>query len=126
MSVAVQRMCAWSGVAMMVVFGAGLFVGGVFPPLAPNASLAEVQGFHEDDPTRLRAGLLVALYGVALRGPAFAIVTLQLQRIAGVGPVLARVQSMAATAAWVFLVLPCSSSRRQPSGPVAISRRSKR
>jgi hypothetical protein len=33
-------------------------------------------------------------------------VTLQLQRIAGAGPVLARVQSMAATAAWVFLVLP--------------------
>jgi hypothetical protein len=101
-----QLVCAWSGTAMIVLAGIGLFGSGLFPPMSPQATPQQVAHFYGDDTTLLRVGLVFAFAAFGLCGPFLAEITTQLRRIQNISPVLARTQSMSSAVGWVFLAMP--------------------
>jgi hypothetical protein len=101
-----QLVCAWSGTAMIVLAGIGLFGSGLFPPMSPQATPQQVAHFYGDDTALLRAGLVLAFAAFGLCGLFLAEITTQLRRIPNISPVLARAQSMSSAVGWVFLAMP--------------------
>lgn len=101
-----QLVCAWSGTAMIVLLGIGLFGSGLFPPMSPRNTPVQVAHFYGEHTGRLRAGLVLAFAGCALWGPFLSAITTQLRRIRNISSVLARTQAMASTLGWVFLAMP--------------------
>ena len=114
-----QLVCAWCGVAMMVLLSIALFGNGILPPISPADSSQEVADFYKDDTDLIRAGLLVAFFAFGLWGPFMAAIGAQLERIPDISPVLVKTQQLAAGAAWIFLLLPAliySAAAFRPDG----------
>jgi NADH:ubiquinone oxidoreductase subunit 6 (subunit J) len=76
-----QRWCIWSGLALLVFFGAGFLTAGFIPPPAPGQSAEQVARTYLDDQGRIRAGMVIVLVGAAFLLPWVAVISLQLQRI---------------------------------------------
>jgi hypothetical protein len=107
LSLRVQRLCAWSGVATVVVTFAGWLIAGVLPlPLGPSDAASEVVAFYAGHQTRLLIGLVVATLGIALVMPLFAVVAVHMLRIEGRFPVLTFLQLIAGAATTVLLLMP--------------------
>lgn len=84
MNASVQRLFAWSGLVMLVVFLVGFWlVAGYVPPSAPNDSVSEILDFYRGDTGLIRLGLWMTMLAAALCGTFFVALSVQLRRIEG-------------------------------------------
>jgi hypothetical protein len=87
MSTATQRLCVWSGVVLLVLFGAGLLIAGFIPPPAPGLNADEIARLYLDNHTRIQIGMVVLLVGTTFWMPWQVVLTLQIRRMElGFGP----------------------------------------
>jgi hypothetical protein len=68
---------------MMVCLFAGFIIAGFLPPPSPHDSAAQIATLFRDHTTRIRIGLVVAMFGAALLGPWVGVTTVQLKRAEG-------------------------------------------
>lgn len=93
MNQSVRRVCALSGVGVVVLFFLGFWaVAGFIPPPAPTSSADVVAALFREHHDRIRVGLLIATVAAALLVPWSAEMALQLRRIEGARPVLSLTQ----------------------------------
>lgn len=84
MSIGMQRVFAWSGIVMMVLFLIGFWpVAGYVPPSHPRDSVQEILTFYRDDTDLIRLGLWMTTYAAALCVTFFVVISVQLRRIEG-------------------------------------------
>jgi hypothetical protein len=82
-----QRLCVWSGVTLLVLFGAGLLIAGFVPPPAPGMNAEEIARLYLDNHARIQAGMVVLLIGTTFWMPWQVVLTLQIRRMElGFGP----------------------------------------
>lgn len=87
MNTAMQRLCVWSGVTLLVLFGAGLLIAGFVPPPAPGMNAEEIARLYLDNHVRIQAGVVVLLIGTTFWMPWQVVLTLQIRRMElGFGP----------------------------------------
>ena len=93
MNQSARRVCALSGVAVVVLFFVGFAaVAGFIPPPAPTSGAEAVAALFREHHDRIRVGLLIATFASALLVPWSAEMALQLRRIEGARPVLSLTQ----------------------------------
>ncbi|KAA1421860.1 hypothetical protein F0U44_06215 [Nocardioides humilatus] len=84
MEARVQRVLIWSGPLMMAMWiGAFLIIAGFLPPSDPQASAQAIADMYTDNPTAIRLGLVISMFGSALLVPFGVAVSGQLKRING-------------------------------------------
>lgn len=82
MSVTGQRLCAWSGIACIVVFFLGFWViAGFIPPPSPEMSGADLIRLFDEHETRIRVGMIVSIFAAVLLGSWAAAFTVQMHRM---------------------------------------------
>src|SRR5271170_135342 len=92
MNLTAQRVCVWAGPVMLVGWLAAFVFAGFIPPPHPGASAAFIQHKFVVDTFRIRLGLIVTLFAVALLVPFSAAISAQMRRIEGRHQVLAGTQ----------------------------------
>ncbi|HVW43580.1 MAG TPA: hypothetical protein VHC18_19750 [Amycolatopsis sp.] len=84
MNIRAQRICAWCGPLLMVVFFVGFWViAGFIPPPSPAEPAAAVVDRFREHTNSIRFGLLLCFYAGALCVPWAAAISVQLKRIEG-------------------------------------------
>lgn len=79
-----QKLCAWSGMVFLLLFGAGFFgLAGFVPAPSPTLSAFDVQGLYQDNVWGIRAGMALLLLGAGFVAPWVAVITVQMRRIPG-------------------------------------------
>lgn len=102
-----QRICTWGGLVFMVLFSVGWwFLAGLMPPPSPKDSAQEVAEFYGDDTNLIRAGLLVAMFGVAFQFPFFTAIFFQMKRIEGPVAPMAYIQILTGTVGVFIFFVP--------------------
>lgn len=93
MSASNQRLCAWSGPLLVVVFSLGYWpVAHLIPPPSPDLSADQIARFFADNAMRIRTGLVIGVFGSAMCYPWAAVIAVQLRRIEGRWAVLSLTQ----------------------------------
>jgi hypothetical protein len=84
MNTRVQRICAWCGPLLAVLFFLGFWIIADFiPPPSPNDSAQQVADRFREHANSIRFGLLLTMYAGVLSIPWVAAISLQLKRIEG-------------------------------------------
>lgn len=84
MEARVQRVLAWSGIAMTVIWmGSFLALARFLPPSDPRASATEIVDLYTDHAIQVKLGLVLAMLGSALLVPFGVAISGQLKRIDG-------------------------------------------
>lgn len=107
MELRLQRIGAWCGTVMIVVYGT--FFSGVarlFPPLSPGSSAEEITGFFVDHKLWVRFGVAGSLLALALALPFLAALVLRIRRVEGRFGMLSMTQLFAATVFVPALLFP--------------------
>lgn len=91
---------------MGVLFVAGFFVAGFFPPPSPNLSPDEVAALIDRDRTSIRIGIVICLASCTLLMPFFTAFTIQMLRIERGRPILAYTQLALGALATIEFVIP--------------------
>ncbi len=105
MDARVQRLCVWSGLLFMVLFGAGFALAGFIPPPAPTDSALKIAHLFQDHTTRIRVGLVLVSLAAPLQFTWAAVISVQMKRIEGRFSPLAYTQLMSGgSSALLFLV----------------------
>lgn len=82
-----QRLCVWSGVVLLVLFGGGLLTAGFIPPPSPGLDAEAIARLYAEDHVRIQAGMVALLVGTTFWMPWQVVLTLQLRRMElGFGP----------------------------------------
>ncbi|WP_051341876.1 hypothetical protein [Pseudonocardia spinosispora] len=103
----VQLACAWSGPVMVAAVFLGWILAGILPiPPAANDSAAQIMAFYSDDPSAIRAGLLLATIGMSGGGLLSAVVAIQMLRMEGRAPILTFIQLITGAVTWILLIVP--------------------
>lgn len=90
MNLTANKVCAWSGVVFVVMLLVGFWViAGFIPPHSPQNNAGQIAAIFHADPNRIRAGLIVTIFGSALIVPWAASISIQMRRIEGPQAVLA-------------------------------------
>jgi hypothetical protein len=77
-----QRLCAWSGIACVVVFLVGFGpIAGFIPPPAPTLTGEQLAQLFTEDAARIRLGMIVSLFAAALLASWSAVITVQMKRM---------------------------------------------
>ncbi|HEY1968414.1 MAG TPA: hypothetical protein VGH89_10735 [Pseudonocardia sp.] len=85
-----QRLCAYSGIACIVVFLLGFWViAGFIPPPSPRLTGPELVTLFQSHATRIRIGMMVSLFAAALLASWAAVITVQMRRMEGGSSALA-------------------------------------
>lgn len=106
MKAAVQRAMAWTGPAMLVLWvGAFIFLAEFIPPPDPEDTATEVLARFAGDTDGIRIGLLITMYASALLVPFAAVISAQMKRIDGAGP-LAQTQVVSAGLLSLEFIIP--------------------
>jgi hypothetical protein len=92
MQTTTMKLCAWSGVAAIVLVAIGFLLAGFIPPPLPSDSAAQTAQMYRAHATGIRFGMIIVMYGSTLLMPFAAIITIQMRRIEGRHPVLALTQ----------------------------------
>jgi hypothetical protein len=106
LSTRVQIISAVSVPVGTILVFIGLRMGGYFPPPHANMTAQQIAAFYRHNTNVIRFGLMLASVGFAMWAPLTAAITHQLLRIRPRQNVLAYTQLSAASAGFVFLVLP--------------------
>lgn len=94
---AIQRVAAWSGVVMLVLFGiAFMAIGKLVPPLSPTSSASEIVDFLVSNKVRVRVGIALTLLAACVAFPFLAVIVLRVRRVEGRWGVLSLTQLLAA------------------------------
>ena len=93
---------AWCGLAFMASFLIGwATLGGFLPPTSPTATAADLAAFYQQNPVRMRIGLMISEWGLTFLIPFSAVLTVQMARIEGRFPVW----SIAHITAWAGTII---------------------
>jgi hypothetical protein len=88
-----QRVCAWSGPLLVVLFGVGLVViAGYIPPPSPAASAQDIASWYQHHTTAIRIGVLIEVIAVSLTAPWGASIAIWTRRSESAFPVLTYTQ----------------------------------
>lgn len=98
---------AWCAVAyiLMLLLGWGL-VAGFVPPLRPDASRADVVALYMSDHTRIRAGMVVILFGALVFIPFGAVLTKLMTEVEGRAGVLTYTMLLGAAGNMILTFYP--------------------
>ena len=89
----ILKMCAWSGVAAIVVMGLGFaLIAGFIPPPPPGDSAAQTAKLFIEHANAIRIGMIISMVASALLMPFAVSITLQMRRIEGAHSALAFIQ----------------------------------
>ena len=106
MKAGVQRAMIWTGPVMLVLWvGAFIFLAEFIPPPDPEDSAAEVLARYAGDTDAIRIGLVITMYASALLVPFAAVISAQMRRIEGAGP-LASTQIVSAGLLSLEFIIP--------------------
>lgn len=84
MDIRAQRVCAWSGIACVVIFLMGFgIVAGFIPPPAPSYNAHTIGDLYRSHQVRILLGMVISMFGAAFTGPWVVAMTMQLKRIEG-------------------------------------------
>lgn len=107
MNSSIQRMCAWGGVAMTVLWVGGFWVFcGFVPPPSPSASAAQIAEIFNPHLNSIRFGLLLCMIGSALLAPFCSVITVQLKRIEGARATLSYAQLVLGACLILEFIIP--------------------
>ncbi|MGP4053934.1 hypothetical protein ACTWP6_03775 [Mycobacterium sp. 4D054] len=107
MELTLQRLGAWSGSIMILLYGASFSgVAQLFPPLSPAASADEIAAFFVEHKLWIRFGVSGALLSAVLGLPFLATIVLRIRRVEGRWGMLSMTQLMAATVFVPALLFP--------------------
>ena len=82
MNTTAQRLCAWSGIACIVIFFIGFWlIAGFIPPPAPKLTGVQLAQLFSDDAVRIRIGMIVSIFASALLASFAAVITVQMMRM---------------------------------------------
>jgi hypothetical protein len=91
-----QRIGAWCGVVMIVLFGVFfLLVAGLVPPLSPTSSAQEIADFFTANKLRVRVGVALTMLAACAAFPWLATICLRVRRVEGKWGVLSVTQIFA-------------------------------
>jgi hypothetical protein len=101
-----QRICAWAGPVSAITWIIGFFLlAGFIPPPSPSQGAAEIAGMFADHTNRIRAGMIVLMFGGAFYAPWAAVISVQLKRIEGRSSPMAYTQlGMGSVFVLIFIV----------------------
>jgi hypothetical protein len=78
------RICIWSGIVGVLLFGAGIWpIAQLIPPIAPSASADAVAAIYAEGALSIRVGIMIAMFGAAMLCPFFAVLSVLIKRIEG-------------------------------------------
>jgi hypothetical protein len=101
-----QRVCAWSGMAAMILFFLAFVAADFIPPLAPHASAAYIAHFYQAHATRIRIGGCVMLLSGMFYAAFTAVISAQMKRIPGIHSAAVYVQLVAGAFACLTFLIP--------------------
>ncbi len=102
-----QRICVWTGPAMLALWaGSWVFVADFIPPIAPGKSAAEVAEFYRDHIDGIRVGMILGLFASALLAPFAVVIAAQMRRIEGPRAVLSQVQLLSGALLSLEFIVP--------------------
>jgi hypothetical protein len=91
-----QRIGAWCGLAMLILFGIFfMLIGGLVPPLSPASSAQEIAQFFVDNKLRVRLGIALTLLAACVALPFVSVICLRVRRVEGKWGVLSVTQVFA-------------------------------
>ncbi|HKY90724.1 MAG TPA: hypothetical protein VJM11_06760 [Nevskiaceae bacterium] len=123
MNTRTQKLFMWSELLVILLIGGGVFgVAGFFPPHEPARSAAEIAQIYQAEPTRIRAGLMMAVVGVIGVLCFAAVISEQMKRMKGVSPMLERcqfgagglAQAIFASIVWILWLTASYRPERDP------------
>lgn len=96
MDLRLQRLAAWSGIAMLASFLVTfMLIGGLIPPPSPTSTATDIAQFFITNKLRIRLGIALSLLVVCLALPFLATICLRVRRIEGRWGVLSVMQIFA-------------------------------
>jgi len=100
-----QRICAWSGIALILLFFLGFWViAGFMPPPNPLADGSQLAATYIHHTGKIQAGLMIGMFAIGLLPLWSAVLTVQMKRIEGRNSVWAYAQlAFGATAPLIFI-----------------------
>jgi hypothetical protein len=123
MDLRLQRIGAWCGIVMLVLFGVFfMLIGNLVPPLSPTSSARDITQFFIDNKLRVRLGIALTLLGVCVGLPFFAVICLRVRRVEGKWGVLSMTQVFAGVIAvpgflFPLMVLAAAAFRPEQRSP---------
>jgi len=120
----IQKLCAYSGCAFVVLFMiAFLVVGDLVPPIPPSWSAAQVAQFFATHSLQLKAAMAISMIATPLGFPWSAVIAIHTSRIEGRFPVLSVTQLLCSI--WSFgglfgAVVPFVAAVFRPDRPAEI------
>jgi len=101
-----HRLCAWAGMAFVVLFGLGFWAFAQYlPPHSPAASAEYIAAIYRDHTSMIRIGQLLLMIGAALMVPFDAEISALLRRIKA-PRILSQVQMASGIVASLTILLP--------------------
>jgi hypothetical protein len=102
-----QRIGAWSGTVMILVYGTCFSgIARLFPPLSPTSSPEEIAQFFVDHKLWVRFGIAGGMLSAVLAFPFLAAIVLRIRRVEGRWGMLSITQLFAATVFVPALIFP--------------------
>ena len=102
-----QLLCAWSGIAFLILFTIGwVLLARFLPPPSPALSADDVASIYQHNTGAIRFGLMLAMIAGGLTAPWVAVIANQMKRIEGDSPVLTYTMLVAGAAGVMILVFP--------------------
>jgi len=101
-----QRICAWAGPVCAITWMVGFFLlAGFIPPPSPGQNATQIATLFAEHTTRIRAGMVVLMFGGAFYAPWAAVISVQLKRIEGRSSPMAYTQlGMGSVFVLIFIV----------------------
>ncbi|WP_375476571.1 hypothetical protein [uncultured Jatrophihabitans sp.] len=106
MNATTQRLCAWCGIAFMVMLLIGVVVAGFLPPPSPGLSANAIANLFAEHRTRIRIGLIVMIFGCALLFPYSVAIAVQLRRVEGEFSPMAWTELLAGGCSTLLFLVP--------------------
>ncbi|TFV61164.1 hypothetical protein E4P42_03060 [Mycobacterium sp. PS03-16] len=107
MELTLQRIGAWSGTVMILLYGTCFSgIARLFPPLSPTAPADEIADFFVDHRLAIRLGVAGAMLTATLALPFLAVICLRIRRVEGRWGMLSLTQLFAATIFVPALLFP--------------------
>lgn len=94
----------WSGPVFVVLYSAGMLIGGLFPPTQPTASAVDVAQFFVDHRIGIAVGTILMCFGTGFLGMFIAAVAVQMRRTEMGAPLM----TYAGLASAIFVAIDAS------------------
>jgi hypothetical protein len=102
-----QTLCAWSGIAFVVLFTIGFWpLAHFLPPPSPRAGAEVIAAAYRENTLSIRLGTLLTLGASGLMLPFVAAISMQMRRMEGRYPVLSYAQLASGTVGVLFFIIP--------------------